>query len=294
LIKFPNNLTTHLQEHLNSGGHIAIIPNENFNSNSYNNFFKKINIKAIQKQQKDSLKITNINFSHPLFKNVFTKNIQNFQYPFAIKNTKSNFKNSSALINFENNESFVNQLQSGNGKIYIFASPLTSKSSNFKNSPLIVPLFYNFGKLSFKQAKTYYTIGNKNKIDIPTSLNKNDVLTINDINSSFIPQQQTYQHKTTLITTENPEKNGIYTVSSKNNALEKIAFNYSKNESSLNYIDIQNSIKDNKNIHYSSSIREALQEKNKKNEVTWLWKWFLALAIVSLIFEILILKLFKP
>lgn len=294
LIKFPNNLTTYLQEHLNSGGHIAIIPNENFNSNSYNDFFKKINIKAIQKQQKDSLKITNINFTHPFFKNVFTKDIRNFQYPFAIKNTKSNFKNSSALINFENNESFVNELQSGNGKIYVFASPLTTKSSNFKNAPLIVPLFYNFGKLSFKQAKAYYIIGNKNQIDISTSLNKDAVLTVNDNNSSFIPQQQGYKHKTTLSTTENPAKKGIYTVNSKNTVLENIAFNYSKNESSLRYIDIQKSINDHKNIHYSNSIREVLQEKNKKNEVTWLWKWFLALAIVSLIFEILILKLFKP
>jgi hypothetical protein len=295
LIELPNNLITYLQKHLNSGGHIALIPNENFDSNSYNSFFKKINIKAIQKQQKNNLKITNINFSHPFFKNVFTKNIRNFQYPFAIKNTKSNFKSSSALINFENNESFVNELESGNGKIYIFASSLTSKNSNFKNSPLIVPLFYNFGKLSFKQSKTYYTIGNKNQIDISTPLNKNEVLTINDFNSSFIPQQQqSYQHKTTLITTENPTKNGIYTVNSKNTILENIAFNYSRSESSLNFIDIQNSIKDNKNISYSSSVAEVLRKNNKKNEVTWVWKWFLALAIVSLIFEILILKLFKP
>jgi len=294
LIEFPNSLTTYLQKHLNSSGHIVLIPNENFNSNSYNDFLKKINIKAIQKQQKDSLKITDINFSHPFFKNVFTKNIRNFQYPFSIKNTKSNFKSSSALVNFENNESFVNELKSGNGKIYIFASSLASKNSNFKNSPLIVPLFYNFGILSFNQAKVYYTIGNKNKINISTSLNKNEVLTINGINSSFIPQQRGHQHKTTLITTENPVKNGIYAVNSKNTILENIAFNYSRSESNLTFIDVQNSIKDNKNISYSSSLAKVLQKKNKKNEVTWLWKWFLALAIVSLIFEILILKLFKP
>lgn len=292
LVEIPKNLTSYLNKHLISGGDISIIPNENFNLNSYNAFFKKANVKTIQKQQKDSLKITSINFTHPFFKNVFTKNIKNFQYPFAIKNSSTTFKKSSSLIRFENNESFVNQLQNNKGKIYFFSSSL--KNSNFKNSPLIVPLFYNFGKLSFRQQKAYYTIGTKNQIDIPTSLNKNEILTISNHTSSFIPQQQTHQHKVAITTLERPTTRGIHTIKSKSKTLENIAFNYANNESNLNFIDIQNLTKNNKNLNFSSSVKASLQEKNKKNEVTWLWKWFLALAIVSLIFEILILKLFKP
>jgi len=62
----------------------------------------------------------------------------------------------------------------------------------------------------------------------------------------------------------------------------------------LTFLNIKEEIKGNKNLHYSESIAAVLQKNTAKNKVTWLWKWFLALAIVSLVFEILILKFFKP
>ena len=49
-----------------------------------------------------------------------------------------------------------------------------------------------------------------------------------------------------------------------------------------------------KNSAVSSSITEVFKQINKNNEVHWLWKWFLALAIVSLLLEILILKFYTP
>lgn len=53
-----------------------------------------------------------------------------------------------------------------------------------------------------------------------------------------------------------------------------------------------NSLKEkNRNIHISASIANVFKDLNEKNEVHWLWKWFLALAIVSLLLEILILKI---
>jgi protein associated with RNAse G/E len=62
----------------------------------------------------------------------------------------------------------------------------------------------------------------------------------------------------------------------------------------LNFLNIKEEIKDNKNLEYSESIASVLQKNSDKIKVTWLWKWFLALAIVSLVFEILILKFLKP
>ena len=62
----------------------------------------------------------------------------------------------------------------------------------------------------------------------------------------------------------------------------------------MQFLDVKELSKANKNIHISTSVKDTLQEINKKNKVQWLWKWFLALAIVSLLLEILILKFFKP
>ena len=65
--------------------------------------------------------------------------------------------------------------------------------------------------------------------------------------------------------------------------------------SNLNFLDTSKiKSESGKNINFSSSISEVFEDLNKKNEVQWLWKWFLSLAIVSLFLEILILKFYKP
>jgi hypothetical protein len=47
-------------------------------------------------------------------------------------------------------------------------------------------------------------------------------------------------------------------------------------------------------VTIATSIPTIFKEINKKYEVHWLWKWFLTLAIVSLLLELLILKFYTP
>ena len=294
LENLPNSLSTFLQAHLKEGKNLVVIPNVNTNINAYNSFFNKLRIGNISYKSSDSLKITNINFKNPFFKNVFSKTIQNFQYPVVKSFFNSSFKNASSLLKFENQQNFINQISLQKGNLFWVASAINTKNSNFTSSPLIVPVFYNFGKFSAKYPKPFYTIGERNTIDIATVLKKDEILTINNNATSFIPLQQSYTTKVTLETSENPTIQGFYSVNKGNIALENIAFNYNQSESNLQFLNIKEAIKGNKNLNYSESIASVLQENADKNKVTWLWKWFLALAIVSLLFEILILKFFKP
>ena len=80
----------------------------------------------------------------------------------------------------------------------------------------------------------------------------------------------------------------------KKDTLQTIAFNNPKEESSLTFLNINTVNKLNAANNFSSSIKNFFINLNEKNEVQWLWKWFLALAIVSLLLEILILKFYKP
>jgi len=219
LEELPTTLRTFLQTHLKEGKSLVIIPNENLNINSYNSFFSNIQIGNIFNKVSDSLKITNINFKNPFFKNVFSKDVQNFQYPVVKNYYTSNFKQASSLLNFENQQDFINQISTKKGNVFWIASPLNTNTSNFTSSPLVVPVFYNFGKLSAKYPKPYYTIGATNFIDVATVLKKDEVLTIKDNVNSFIPLQQLYSTKVTLETTDNPEKQGLYTVNKDNIAI---------------------------------------------------------------------------
>ena len=294
LDNLPNSLNSFLQSHLKEGKSLVVIPSVKTNINSYNSFFNKLKIGNISYKNSDSLKITNINFKNPFFKNVFSKNVQNFQYPIVKSFYNSTFRKAASVLKFENQQDFINQISMQNGNLFWIASPLNKENSNFTSSPLIVPVFYNFGKFSAKYPKPYYTIGKQNTIDIATSLKKDEVLTIKNNTTSFIPLQQSFATKVSLETSENPKMQGLYSVNKGNNILEYIAFNYNTSESNLDFLNIKEAIKNHKNLSYSESIADVFQKNNAKNKVTWLWKWFLALAIVSLLFEILILKFFKP
>ena len=290
LKEIPKSLSASLSDYLKKGGYLIIIPDSNINIATYNLFLENISVGKIISRKADTLKITNINFNHPLLKNVFTKSVQNFQYPTSKSHYITEFKNASIIISYENNIPFVQQIK--NKKIYFINTSLDQENSNFINSPLIVPTFYNVGKQSLEHSKIYYTVNYENKIDINTQLNKDEILTIKDTEASFIPLQQTFQNKVTVTTNEQPTKAGFYHVLKQNDTLKTIAFNYPKEESLLGFLNT-NELKNKKNITISASVKDVFQEMKQENKVHWLWQWFLALAIVSLLLEILILKFFK-
>ena len=294
LENIPEILLKKIKEYSKKGGDLVIIPNENSNISSYNYLLKKLKVGKIITKKVGTLKITSINYEHPLFQNVFSKKITNFQYPKTQSYFPISSKNLSNIISFENNTPFISQIKKGKHNIYWFSSSLNIKNSNFINSPLIVPVFFNFGTLSFKQSQLFYRIGTENKIDIETSLKKEKILKITNSESTFIPLQLKFQNRVQITTGDKPLNPGFYNVLKDNETIHKLAFNYPKDEGNLNFMDLSDLREINKNGLVSTSISDVFKEINKKNEVHWLWKWFLTLAIVSLFLEILILKFYKP
>ncbi len=290
----PKVLSKKLVEFSNNGGNIVFIPDEKIDLSSYNSLLKNLKAGRILPSEKGSLKITSINYDHPLFKNVFTKKVNNFQYP-SVKSAYILYsKKAGKAVMFENNKAFVSQIKNRENVVHWVASSLRKKNSNFINSPLVVPVFYNFGKMSVKFNNLFYRIDSENKIDIKTKITKNDVLKIANPNISFIPLQRAYQNKVSITTEDQPLKNGFYGVVKSRDTVQKLAYNFPKEESSLNFLDIKELKKQHGKDSISYSISSIFKEISKKNKVSWLWKWFLVLSIVSLLLEILILKFYNP
>jgi hypothetical protein len=294
LTEIPENLSKSILDFSNKGGSVVIIPNENSEIISYNSFLKNVADSKMESKISDTLKITTINYEHPLFKNVFQNKVSNFQYP----NTQSHYsissKNSSKIVSFENNLPFISQIKASEDPVYLFSGAINKNNSNFLNSPLIVPVFYNFGKMSFQHSKLYYYLDAENKIDVETNLEKDEILNFSNSESSFIPNQQSLQNKVTISTKEQPNNAGFYDILRKKDTIQTLAFNTPKEESLLNFMDLNSLTETNDNISIFSSISAIFENLNENNEVHWLWKWFLSLAIVSLLLEILILKFYKP
>ena len=283
-------LNNSLQQFIKGGGHLLIIPNKNIKISSYNSFLKTFNKGFIRKNNSDTLKITDINFEHPIFNNVFSKKVTNFQYPFVSQFYNHNYSGPT-ILSFQNNSSFLKEINNSFSKIYFFSSSLDKKSTNFFNSPLIVPILFNIAKQSLEIDKPYYILQEENMIEINKKINKNQLIKISNSKNSFIPQQKTSSNKISLYTNKEPIEKGFYTISLEKDTLKTIAFNISPKESLLSFQNLTNI--QNKNILAYDSIKELFTEINEKNKVQWLWRLFLTIAIVSLLLEILILKFFK-
>lgn len=293
LESIPNVLQNSLDQFVQNGGHLLIIPNKNLDFATYNSFLKKMGSGRITAVKNSSLKITGINFDHPLYSNVFSKRVNNFQYPYVSKSYETNLKGSQ-VISFENNKPFLQEIQNPFSKIYWFSSPLNLDVTNFSNSPLIVPTLFNIGQQSLQLSKPYYQLQEENNIEIPVTVGKDDILTISGNNSSsFIPLQQSYSNKVRITTQDDPKTAGFYDVLLKNDTISSLAFNVSNEESNLDFMDISEISSENSNIEFYDSVSDLFTNINQKNEVQWLWKLFLVIAIVSLLLEILILKFFK-
>jgi len=293
LEKIPVTLTNTLLQFVKNGGNIVLIPSKNSNTTSYNYFLNKLNLGRITTSVKKELKITNINFVHPLLNDVFEKKVLNFQYPIVNQYYNLKLNNSSPIISFDNEQAFASEVKTNKGTVYIFSSPLDKSVTNFKNSPLIVPIFYNFGKYSFKIPQLYYTIGKENTIEISTSIKKDEILKLKNATSEFIPLQQVFHNKVQLKTNEQPETSGAYQITSNNNTFRSISYNYNREESNLSYTNLNELLKDTDNVSISNSIKETFTKLNEQQEIKSLFKWFLAFAILFLLLEIFILKFFK-
>ena len=290
-----NELRNALNEFLEMGGNLVIIPSSTVNLDSYNLLLRTFNFGKIIKKVEAEHKITTINYEHPLINDVFEKRVNNFQYPSTKLHYQTSLNRSSSIINLDNNNAFISSIKTQNGNFYLVSSPLTIEHSNFIQSPLVVPIFYNFAEKSLKISKLFETISTNNELDVMTNLQKDNVLKIvNEANTNeFIPLQTISKNKVNLKLQNAILQSGFYHILNDKTPVKTIAFNYNKEESNLASINLKNIISNHKNATISPSITTIFDEINNQQKINWVFKWFLAFSILFLLIEMLILKYFN-
>ncbi len=284
----PQALQTTLKSFVEKGGNVVLIPSSESSVQNLNTFlsnFGGIQFKTIGASEK---MVTKINFSHPLFSSVFEKKIDNFQYP----NTKTSFEISNSapmVLGYSDQTSFLCAIQNGISSVYVFAAPINKTNSNFQNSPIIVPTFYNMGQNAQKTGINALIIGENKPFIVETKLGKDEIVNVKNDKESFIPIQQILNSKVKLTFNDNPKEAGNFSVYNNNQPIENISFNYNRTESNLANINTD-AISDFKEISNIDSIFDTLQANRADNQ---LWKWFVILALLFVALEVLIQKFVK-
>ncbi|MGC4039439.1 MAG: BatA and WFA domain-containing protein [Flavobacterium sp.] len=284
----PQALQTTLKTFVTKGGNLTIIPAQESNVAELNLFVSNFGALKFNAPSPMEKKITKINFNHPLFSTVFEKKIDNFQYP----STKVSFALSSttpSVLSYEDQSAFLTSLSNDLSSVYVFAAPINKTNSNFQNSPLIVPTFYNMAQNSMKTGINAIVIGENQSFVVDATLSKDEILTVKNATESFIPVQQLLNTKVKLNFNDSPSEAGNFGIFNGSELVQNISFNYNRTESDLALAnpDIASNFKEIDDIE---TVFNTIQTDRTDTQI---WKWFVILALLFLALELLIQKFVK-
>ncbi|PWA05391.1 vWA domain-containing protein [Flavobacterium psychrotolerans] len=288
LKEIPQALQTTLKSFVEKGGNLVVIPSEEstlLNINGFLSNFGNIQFKSNQKVEKS---VTKIAFNNPLYHSVFEKQVANFQYP----KTKSSFAISSsnpAVLSYEDQSVFLTALSNPLSSVYVFTGAINKTNSNFQNSPLIVPTFYNMAQSTTKTGVSALVIGEKNPLLIDALLAKDEIVNVKNKDEKFIPIQQILNNKVKITCNDYPQQAGNYGVYKKDELLKNISFNYNRTESDLAAAN-ENLLSDYKIMNSVETTFDTLQTDRSNTEI---WKWFVILTLLFLVTELFIQKFVK-
>ncbi len=287
LDEIPHALMVTLKAFVENGGNVIVIPSVKSSVKNLNEFtaqFGKVGFEPLQKQKKQ---ITKIAFEHPVFKNVFEKKTDNFQYP-STENSFSISGNLPSILTYQDAKPFLAEVKQQASSVYLFAAPINKQNSNFVNSPLVVLSFYNMSKNLNHTGILSKFIGDNEPFMIEANLSKEQILKVRNEQEEFIPAQQIFNKKVQLTFNEYPLSAGNYGIYKNDELLSTIGFNHNRTESDLS-IDNSSLLSDYTQKELSNVFTD-FQSDRTDNSV---WRWFLLLGLLLLIVEILIQKFVK-
>lgn len=300
-----SGLISDLQNFVNSGASLLIIPDEKIDESKLNELLKNFSATSFTSTIISNTKIKNIDYQHEIFKNVFLKQEKQLQLPQINGMHKINNYNSSSMSVVLSDEMSNPILLAGNsqgGKLYLFTFPFKENNREFLSSSLFVSSFLNIIYNTDILSSLYFNINNT-QADL--------ALKSQDVNSEafriFNKENKIDNYlnfindgKKIIFNIPNDlSRSGFYEILNiENDTLSSLSLNYDRNESKLNYFGKKELQKYNE--EYLSGRADIMTVENSLitqfedklfSDGEQIWEYFIYLAILFLIIEIVIIKL---
>ena len=281
-------------EKLKNGNNIIIVLPSDAETKNYYSMMKKAFGFDIQSWDKTMLTVNSINEDHYAFKGVFESHPENINYPNTSGYYSLNKQSFDHLIaELFNQKPLIASNNIEKGEVFIITTPLNDKHTNLHRHALFVPFLMNVSVASGLSQSLSRSI-ETNKIKVPIDDEKIKMSAIGD-STSFVPAL-TYDG---ILINGQIKEAGNYEIVNDNGVVEAIlSFNYSRNESSVatvkseeieNYFESRG-ISTGKLDLNNSKLSESIAQLDLAAE---LWPIFAAAALILLLFETLLLKVFS-
>ena len=253
----------------------------------------------------DTLSVSIIASQHEFFDDVFVNIPDNADFPKVFRHSKINKKehpNALTLMSLQNGDPFLAMSRTGQGNIFVFAVQFDKKWTNLADNGIFVPIMYKMAMLGGKVSRLYYTLGVDNDFIInDLSVFSEGDVRIRDNNNSFemIPMVEMRNNKAIVRLYDELPGAGFYNICKGNDVIETTAWNDSRKESKMNFLEreeIDKVLKDNglnvlvvmkSDELHSNDVMGMMVRRSV------LWKSLIIISLISLLIEILILRFWK-
>ncbi len=295
--KVPTGLITALDKFVKSGKSLIMFPSMEADVSSYNELLAPIDNIRLGGKDTRKKQVSSIAFESDFFEGFFLEKPKNPDYPVIFENYNISYglaSRAETLIRQSDGNSFLLRTRSGKGNLFLFSVASNPESSTFVTHH-IFPVVYKMIFEGVKSGQLYFTLG-ENEIYTNSGI---------DMQSEAVPvlESASGEARVTpalLRTTEGIRflasgrisESGIWKLQYADEVIDYLAYNYSGKESDTRLADISKNLPENIKLLDNtvpgmiSGIRMAQQGKQ-------LWPWFLIGALIFLLIEVILLRIWK-
>lgn len=288
----PSGFVQALKENLQNGRNVVLIPSAE-TADPINNALNNLSLPALG-VKKPAANALDVSWDDPHFKNVFNNTPDRPALPKTEEHYGYSSRTGYSLVNLEDGSPLVSRIPVGTGSLFLMTADL--EKTNLSAHPIFVPLMLNAALFS-RKSTALYTLAGKSKGPVFEIQDLGESpLAIQTEEAELIPRQRTRNQSVELYDLPTELKPGIYDVTRNTNFQGYVAINPPPAESRWSFLTDEELSQrfglqgDNILEANSGDIGFSISERYNG---TALWKWFIAAALLFLVIEIILIKLWK-
>ncbi|MGB0177094.1 MAG: CARDB domain-containing protein, partial [Owenweeksia sp.] len=295
LTSFPSGLQSALESNLSEGGNIVVLPSLQ-DQNGDQSVLQGLGIRGYQGISETERQGSEVAYNDLLFENVFTERSRNLQLPYAQNYIRLSNSGGYRVISLENGDPLLMRYPRENGQVVVWTTSLDADKSSLGRHPILVPIMLNAALYSNTRSPLYNAAGRNSGQQFEQIGNAEVPLAVDINGQTLIPPQRNRGKKTEIYSLPSEVEPGIYPVQKDGNTLGLVAVNVDPRESDWSFwtaAELENTALSNAPEILEGNASLLGNRIHTLYNGYPLWRWFLAGALLFLVLEMLLLKLWK-
>lgn len=294
--QLPSGDVAWLADWVTAGGSLMIVPSADGAQQALNELLARLGAPQLGRWASRIVRASNIDYGSTLYDGVFNGRTDEMELP-SVRGHYTFSDNQAirhSIIPLADGGDLLCVTPSGDGRVYLFTTPLTAEQTDFVAQALFVPTLYNMALYSRRQPSPCHTLGNAEPIMLQGTydLSGRQPELTDGADLRVIPDIRNVGGRQLMVPHGELTTAGIYRLDD-----ERLAFNYGRRESQLSFYtpaEVAKAI-DGRD-HYSTlqpTERPLDQVLRQRQGGTRLWRLCLLLALLALAGEIAVIKISK-